>query len=363
MVLKVMLSSVRRAGLGDIRDVIAPVIKILGYEVVRFEDVLGGSLPSRAVCVDLVEKSDIYLLLLGAEYGEAIAGTGLAPTDEEWTIARNRGKPIVVFRQSGVTFEPAQQAFISKVGDYETGVWHYSFRDAKDLIPQLEEALARAADELRPTAPRPLTQAVVVPWREANRGIYASGGTVLETHVIPVGAASPLAAAAFRELDRSLARAGQDHGLFEMARGLDSDTSPNAVTVRAKPDGRGPEAALRVSRDRTVSVWESLPSEEGQFGAFLNEAQFRDRVARDLRLVASLGVITAEDAAVAVGFEDVSMLGIPGRGSSVSLPFAAGGSRAVHTEPAEAWPTRLLAIAADQIATELVANLMLRLRP
>ncbi len=49
----------------------------------------------------MVEDSDIYLLILGEEYGEPMPGTGLAPTEEEWTVARNLGKPTVVFKKFG----------------------------------------------------------------------------------------------------------------------------------------------------------------------------------------------------------------------------------------------------------------------
>ena len=122
MTLKVMISSVRRGGLGPVRDAIRPVLEILCYEPIRFEDLPGQPVPSRAVCVDMVKRSDLYLLLLGPEYGDEMAATGLAPTAEEWTIARNDGKPIVVFKQSGITPEPRHADFIRKVEAYRTGV-------------------------------------------------------------------------------------------------------------------------------------------------------------------------------------------------------------------------------------------------
>ena len=67
MALKVMLSSVRR-GLADVRDSVAPVLKILRYDVIRFETVVTTTpAPPRAICVEMVETADIYLLILGHE--------------------------------------------------------------------------------------------------------------------------------------------------------------------------------------------------------------------------------------------------------------------------------------------------------
>lgn len=83
--------------------------------------------------------------------------TGLAPTEEEWTIARNEGKPIVVFRQSGVTPEPRQAEFIATVEAYGTGVFRGTFKDTGELLGKLEDALAAAAASIQPMQPRPLT--------------------------------------------------------------------------------------------------------------------------------------------------------------------------------------------------------------
>lgn len=358
MALKVMMSSVR-SGLADVRDAAAPVITILDYECLRFETVTAQPVPPRAVCVGMVERTDIYLLFLGDQYGDPMPGTSLAPTEEEWTVARNLGKPTVVFKKEGITPERRQAEFIAKVEDYETGVWRHSFKDIPDLLAQLKLALATAAQSLQPLTPRPLTTPVDVPWRESERGIYTGAGAVLETHVVPVGTATPLPASSFSALSRTLARAGQDHGLFEDGQALEFPTTETSVTARARPDGRRPEAAVRVGRNRTISVWESLPSHIG--GSILDEAQFRTRVARDLRLAASLELIGAEEAAIAVGLNPINMLGEPGGPTSMSMPFAMRGDQAMHLEATDAVPARALAVGAGDIAAEIVARVMLRL--
>ena len=361
MALKVMLSSVVR-GLADVRDAVAPVIKILRYDVIRFETVVKTPVPPRATCVEMIEDSDIYLLILGEEYGDPMPGTGLAPTEEEWTVARNLGKPTVVFKKSGMTPGPEQAAFIKKVEDYETGVWRHSFSSAADLISQLEGALAAAADALQPASPTPLTSPVDVPWLQSASGIYTGAGTVLETHVVPAGGTAALPAATFGDLKRVIAGVGQDTGIFEVGQAIEFTVTDTAVTAQASRDGRRPAAGVRVGRNRSVSIWESLPTSQ-RFGALLDEAQFARRVARDLRLADGLRVLDSERVAVAAGFEDVSMLGTPAEyGNGMSLPFGMGGVKRVHPEPGESWPRRALAVGAEDIAREVVAGLMLRLQ-
>lgn len=357
MRLKVMLSSVRR-GLADVRDSVAPVLTILNYECVRFEQVSQQPVPSRAVCVQMVEGSEIYLLLLGEFYGEPMPGTGMAPTEEEWTAARNLGKPVVTFKKEEMNPEPRQAAFIDRVENYESGVWRDTFKDVPDLIAKLPAALEAAAAALQPLTPQPLNQSVDVPWRETDRGFYPSSGTVLETHVVPIGSVAPLPASSFSDLRRRLARAAQDHGLFADGEALEFPTTEAAVAAHAKRDGRRPEAGLRIERSRTVSVWESLPQQIG--GSVLDENQLRVRVARDLRLGAALDLVAAEQVAIAIGLDRPDSLVTPSGPNSATFPFM-GRSGAIHLDPTEAVPTRALGLGADDLATELVARLLLRL--
>jgi hypothetical protein len=358
MRLKVMLSSVRR-GLADVRDSVAPVLTILNYECLRFEQVSQQPVPPRAVCVQMVEESDMYLLLLGEFYGDPMPATGIAPTDEEWTAARNLGKPVVVFRQEGINPEPRQIAFIDRVASYEDGVWRGTFENIPDLIGKLPAALEMAATALQPLTLRPLDESIDVPWREADRGFYTGAGTVLETHIIPVGRVTPLPASSFSDLRRQLARAGQDHGLFDDGEALQFPTTERAVAAHAARDGRRLEAGVRIERSRNLSVWESLPQQIG--GSLLDENQLRVRVARDLRLGAALNLVGAEDVAIGIGLDRPDSLVTPSGPGSVTFPFS-GRSEAIHLDPTEAVPTRALAAGADDLAKELVARLLLRLR-
>jgi hypothetical protein len=355
--LKVMLSSVRRGGLGPVRDAVAPVLKILRYEPLRFEDVTNQPVPPRAVCIELVERSDIYLLLLGAEYGDVMPDTGLAPTEEEWTIARNAGTPVVVFRQSGVTPEPRQAEFIATTEAYATGVFRGTFTDAADLLGKLEDALATAAASIQPMRPRALAEQVAVPWREDDRR-FGGSGVVLETHVVPIGRIDRLSATTLRELPTRLARAGRDHGLFREGQALNLDTTEHAAVAQTDRGDRA-VSGVAISAERSVTAWSALPTQ--QLGAVYDEAQIAVQIARDVRLAASLALVPSEDVAIAAGIGPIDMLGRVTGPNSMTFPFMGSGRGAARIEPTEAYSMTSLARIAPEIGAELAARLTLRL--
>jgi hypothetical protein len=116
-----------------------------------------------------------------------------------------------------------------------------------------------------------------------------------------------------------------------------------------------------VGRDRAVTNRGVQPSSKHK-GVARDEDGFVQRVARDLRLASSLGVLEGDDVVVAAGFANVSMLGFPTEyGNGMTLPFAMSGGNAVQPEPTVAWPRSALEVAADDIAREVIASLMLHL--
>jgi hypothetical protein len=352
-----MLSSVRR-GIADARDSAAALLEALDYEVIRFETVTREPVPPRQTCVDMVKRSDLYLLLLGEEYGDPVPGTNVAPTEEEWSVARAQGKPMVVFEHVGGQPEPLQRAFISRVKDYETGVWRYTFTSSADLIRQLKGALQLAAEASVEVAPQRLDTTITVPWLNDRRGSYGSGSPTLETHAVPTAPMPQLQASSYPELTRTLINTGREHGVFAFGQAVEQQADEVAVTVQASRSGRQPDAGIRVQRDSAATVWESLPS--SGFGTALDESQLMTRLARDLLLVATLPVHGTDLVAIAIGLSNVSLLGIP-NGTGMSLPFAGFADQPVHLEPTDAWLRRALAGGAADIARELIARLVLRL--
>lgn len=348
-----------RRGLTGERDALRPVITILGYTPLRFEDLTAQPVPSRAVCVDAVTGCDIYLLLLGQHYGERMPDTGLAPTPEEWTVARSLGKPIVVFRQTGVQPEPDQQAFIDEVESYATGVFRDSFASTAELLEKLGPALQAAAASIQPLRPRQLERPVTIAWREDDRGWMGGGGTVLETHVVPVGSTDRIRAGELQELSRRVTRIARDAGHFEEREPLDVTVSEAQIEVRLDRQAGREDRGVRVRTDGSVMVWRTLPSEMG--GTTYDEAAIAALVAGDIRTAAQLSVVTTDEVAIAIGLNRIDMLARRTGASSWEYPFFGRSGGAVLIEPNEAIPTGAVARVATEIAGELITRLSLRL--
>src|SRR5437016_5655164 len=87
----------------------------LGLQPVSLEQ--SGSPPdaSERAFVEGVRISDVYLGLLGERYGRTTS-SGQSATEIEFWEARRLGKPTVLFVREGRK-EPAQEAFLSRVGD------------------------------------------------------------------------------------------------------------------------------------------------------------------------------------------------------------------------------------------------------
>jgi len=136
---KVFISSVRR-GLEEERDSLPALVKAVGHLPRRFEDFTAQPQPSRDAFLAGVEGADVYLLLLGPHYGDPIFDSGLSPTEEEWTVGKRRGIPILVFRKLDVDLDDAQLAFAKRVEDYVTGRFRDTFSTTADLSEGRREA-------------------------------------------------------------------------------------------------------------------------------------------------------------------------------------------------------------------------------
>src|SRR3954452_13975856 len=106
--MRVFISSVRR-GLEEERDALPGLISAIGHSPVRFEDFTAQPLPSREACLAGVATADVYLLILGPNYGYRFPDTGQSPTHDEWVAAQSAGIPRLVYRKEGVTFAAEQE--------------------------------------------------------------------------------------------------------------------------------------------------------------------------------------------------------------------------------------------------------------
>lgn len=79
------------------------------------------------------------LLILVDRYGE-VQASGHSPTHEEYLEARD-SKPVLVFVQSGVDREDAQQSFVDEVQAWATGHFRAGFSDADELRREILRAV------------------------------------------------------------------------------------------------------------------------------------------------------------------------------------------------------------------------------
>lgn len=360
------LSSVRR-GLEQERDNLPALIQAIGHECRRFEDYSAQPVPSREVCLRGVDQADVYLLLLGGRYGEPVFDSGLSPTEEEFTRARQRGIPMLVFVKQGVEVEPRQRAFIDRVEEYTGGRFRAGFTSGVDLQPKVARALTELASRQAPLAYTPLsaTADLAVPWvydPAARAGAFPSHAAILECHAIPLNAPR-LPAASLDTLADRLAQLGRLHRLFRTEQALQVTSDPEGVAVSSS-DRRQPRAGLAVQRSRTVSVWAEL--EGDMLGHIVEAADLADRMAGMLRLAAEVVPADSEVAlAVALGPTDQIVEGQVsdlGRRTQVTLGSGFGRHAPARAEPEDSVPAATLRSASQEIGQELAARLLQRLR-
>jgi len=359
---KVFISSVRR-GLEAERDALPGLIAALGHDPKRFEDYNALGVPSRQACLDGVRDAHVYLLVLGDIYGDPLPDTGLAPTEEEFVAARARGIPILVFLKRGPP-DDKQQAFIAKVSGYVDGRFRKGFADVAEL-------LTAVAGSIRDLETRPavltwtdLTTNVVVPWRDAVSTVRRLQGTDLETYLVPVGPTGRLLATVMAGLPERLGRAGRDGGLFGQGEALMMYSTGDEAVASAEEHARATNAGIRVGVERSVTIWEELPSDG--LGAIVDEQDLAARIAKALRLAGDLALIDTGQVALAVGLRigtttTIASAADLGRRTSAQ-PIGFGGDKSARVGARDSVPTATLAPAAAEIAAELAKRLMYQVR-
>lgn len=364
--MKVFISSVRR-GLEDERDALPGLIRALGFEPIRFEDFTAQPVPSREACLSGVEAADVYLLLLGPIYGDPMPGAGVSPTEEELTVARRRGIPIIAFVKNNVIRETQQEDFVGRIEDYGTGFSRNSFTSAVDLQPAVASALREI--HARPPAlafvPVDATTLRPVRWMtiEGDRpgGWRGSYQTTLEVHGQPLDAPR-LTATDLADTVTRLARVARELGLFGITDGLEVDTGVTHVRVDTTTprDRRSAEnAGIQISRERDVGVFFELRGD--MLGTILDSADVTSKVAAALKAIsAAIGTcdgLVAFTVALQMTRSTVEgTLADLGRRSSASMDMSS--DPVIVVSPDDAVPAGAIYGSANEIGAELTARLL-----
>ncbi len=364
--MKVMISSVRR-GLERERDALPGLIMALGHQPVRFEDFSAQPVPSRQACLEAVSASDVYLLLLGPNYGYVFPETNQSATHDEFVAAQAKGIPRLTFKKTDVNFEPAQQKFEQFVGDYGPGLFYATFTDATDLQAKVVQALRET--EARPSTLtfEPVPTPLSVDWRrDWNNQLGLSA--CLEIHMLSVPSA-PLTSRVMNESRSGLLASLRGSGAVPPDVGLKAEREPSGAIAIAFPEPRrrfdevdpGTLQGVRLAPSGQFSLWYTLP--RGRMPTpVADQEDLTRQIAEGLRLAGRLNVVSADRLAVAVGIDPASMITI-GRVSEMatrSSASIAGGGRLdrVHIEPDETVSRAALDTGADEAGRPLAQRLI-----
>ncbi len=134
----VFISSVIK-GFEDYRQAVREAIEVMDCRPVMSELFGSRSYSSEVACVTEVEQSDIYILIMGPEYG-FLTDEGISVTRAEYRAARKANRPILVFVQ-GVEMETDQTKFREEVEAYHDGFFRTMFSTVHELKDQVIRAL------------------------------------------------------------------------------------------------------------------------------------------------------------------------------------------------------------------------------
>jgi hypothetical protein len=372
---RVFISSVTYA-LSDERAALASLLKVVPpYEPLRFEDFTAQGRTPREACLAGVEACDVYVLLLGPRYGEPFPDSGLAPTEEEFTLARRQGKEVLVFlKETDEPDEPRQAAFKARVQDYVGGRFRASFTDPLSLNQAVMAALADVTVSKRPLAWSAVPTPVALTWLWDQPALQdrSLSAPVFDVHLVPVPASS-LLTSRLQSLPSLLARQGREQGFFAEEDALQVGGDGSAAWAWA-PDRRtsGVDFMSRqehtyrgvaVYRTGQVSAFDAFPTDF--MGTLVNDAEIRRRSADLLRVARGLLDDRAQQVAVASSLGPLNQVfeGDPRdvngrqRGSMRSRQ----GMRAVM-EPQQAVPLSAVRDNVDEIAAEIAAEIMSSVR-
>lgn len=111
------------------------------------------------------QNCDIFLGLYGQRYGEAISGHGLSIPEMEYHTAQELGKSILIYYQSGVTLEPAQEKFLDFVGQPPANHTSRKFSQADvpdRLVTWIQQDIQSELERLSNMTQRSTTQGCVL---------------------------------------------------------------------------------------------------------------------------------------------------------------------------------------------------------
>ena len=290
--MKVFISSVTHL-LKDERNALPPFLRLLDHQPLRFEDFESQDRSAREACLAGVDAADVYVLLLGPKYGTPFADSGLAPTAEEFRLARNRGIPILVFdKVVEETSEPGQQAFKAEVGHYVNGRLWRTFTDPLSLNQAVGEALKALPSPSGPLVLHPLDQPGPVTWLDPARSTNSRvTAPILEVHLVPIGATMLTSATSLAETATVLARDARSMGFVAEADPLTTGSDNHGAWAVQPPNSEGGWQRTTTEAFRGVPItatgdaaaYLTLPTD--MFGALVDQPSLKRDIGQLIGLI------------------------------------------------------------------------------
>ena len=134
----VFISSVVN-GFEEYRQAAREAVELMDHRAVMSESFGARPYSPEVACINEAEQSDVYLLILGPNYGFE-TDEGISVTHAEFRAARAANRPILAFVQQ-CDMEPRQETFRREVEAYQGGVFRASFSTSGELKDQVIRAL------------------------------------------------------------------------------------------------------------------------------------------------------------------------------------------------------------------------------
>ena len=160
MKFRIFISSVQREFARERRQLAEYIRKDLVFskffDVFLFEEIPAGDASPKAVYLKEVAKSDVYIGLVGREYGFE-DDAGVSPTEREYDCAGEHNKPRFVFVKKSEVRNPKEQRFLEKV---ESERVRKTFPNLKSLKDAVAATLVRFLEERRKIQTGPFDSSV-----------------------------------------------------------------------------------------------------------------------------------------------------------------------------------------------------------
>lgn len=248
----------------DVRDAAAAAIRGVGMHATRSEELGADASAPRRALLDEVAGSDLYLLLLGARYGDYTAAQS-SPTEDEYREAGRLHKPILVVVQD-TELEPRQQQFLDEIrGGWGEGVLYGKFAGAGDAGAAVAAALSRYQSGIVEDGPAAQQRALVLAAGEDRQG--SGSGVSARVAFVPLRQVTLLDALALDNpsLGDDLAAALRSGGAVPQQVGIEARVSAAGIRLEGTGAENWTTPAATVDVDGAITILGSAAL-EGTFG-------------------------------------------------------------------------------------------------